>query len=397
MSERTERTEAPARARSAPAVMAMREASLRRASQLRTTWPALPDFWRHYRLVTKLGSGSTGDVFLVREKANAQQRFAVKMITDPNVYLDNEVTVLEALADGCSTHNLLCYVTHGTIPRSPEQRETVPVIVTEYIEGVDLFVYGRQWWRLNDRQPPASVVRRILTDILRALQYSHSLGFAHRDVKGENVVIDEAKNRAVLIDWAYACRNELQCGTRKYSGTPCYSSAARLRRGIGRMDLEAPPLSAIDTLQALQADAETIVQRIDSAAQLESKDFYAYFIDWADDLRTLTPLQVMQSGDMWSLGLTMYEFVTGEDAVPCAVADALRDARADRGTTLRALERFAHFYRAQRRETIYSADPLVDDLIHRLLTPFDAARITAAEAYVLLTQNGHGAIEQETL
>jgi casein kinase II subunit alpha len=47
-------------------------------------------------------------------------------------------------------------------------------------------------------------IRYYIFQILRALDYSHSQGIMHRDVKPHNVMIDHAARKLRLIDWGLA-------------------------------------------------------------------------------------------------------------------------------------------------------------------------------------------------
>ena len=47
-------------------------------------------------------------------------------------------------------------------------------------------------------------LRFYLYELLRALDYCHSMGIMHRDVKPHNVMIDHENRRLRLIDWGLA-------------------------------------------------------------------------------------------------------------------------------------------------------------------------------------------------
>ena len=51
---------------------------------------------------------------------------------------------------------------------------------------------------------PRLMSRFYLYELLRALDYCHSMGIMHRDVKPHNVMIDHENRRLRLIDWGLA-------------------------------------------------------------------------------------------------------------------------------------------------------------------------------------------------
>ena len=59
-----------------------------------------------------------------------------------------------------------------------------------------------------------------------ALRYMHSIGFAHRDIKCENILLNKAKTTAKLTDYGFtrSCF-ERQSGERMLSDTYCGSTA----------------------------------------------------------------------------------------------------------------------------------------------------------------------------
>lgn len=47
-------------------------------------------------------------------------------------------------------------------------------------------------------------IRYYMFEILKALDYCHSKGIVHRDVKPHNIMIDHANRKLRLIDWGLA-------------------------------------------------------------------------------------------------------------------------------------------------------------------------------------------------
>jgi len=69
-------------------------------------------------------------------------------------------------------------------------------LVFQFIEGSDLFSYLEG---TGFTPNPEDDVRRILTDIVKAVQHCHTKTIAHRDIKLENILVNNGK--AFLIDF----------------------------------------------------------------------------------------------------------------------------------------------------------------------------------------------------
>ena len=63
----------------------------------------------------------------------------------------------------------------------------------EYIEGQDLFQFLEEKGNLPEKE-----VAKIFYKILLALDHIHSLGVIHRDLKLENIMIDEDENPKII-------------------------------------------------------------------------------------------------------------------------------------------------------------------------------------------------------
>lgn len=79
---------------------------------------------------------------------------------------------------------------------SPDAYSKTPSLIFEHVACIDFKVL---YPTLNDFD-----IRYYIFELLKALDYSHSQGIMHRDVKPHNVMIDHTKRQLRLIDWGLA-------------------------------------------------------------------------------------------------------------------------------------------------------------------------------------------------
>ena len=112
-----------------------------------------------------------------------------------------------------------------------------PYIVMEYLVGPTLAVYLRELHKRNQRLEPIQIARLLIT-IATALDYAHEQGVVHRDIKPGNIILHN-KSRNVAIDQHLTARTEpvitdfglvriaqaaTQTASGAVSGTPAYMS-----------------------------------------------------------------------------------------------------------------------------------------------------------------------------
>jgi len=102
--------------------------------------------------------------------------------------IKREIKILQALAGGPNIITLLDVV------REPASK--TPSLVFEFVNATDFKVL---YPTLSDAD-----VRYYMFELLKALDYCHSRGVMHRDVKPHNVMIDHGARRLRLIDWGLA-------------------------------------------------------------------------------------------------------------------------------------------------------------------------------------------------
>ncbi|SCU77861.1 LAME_0A02476g1_1 [Lachancea meyersii CBS 8951] len=77
-----------------------------------------------------------------------------------------------------------------------DQVSKTPSLIFEHVENVD---FRTLYPTFNDLD-----IRFYMFELLKALDFCHSMGIMHRDVKPHNVMIDHARRKLRLIDWGLA-------------------------------------------------------------------------------------------------------------------------------------------------------------------------------------------------
>jgi eukaryotic-like serine/threonine-protein kinase len=133
---------------------------------------------RHYEILSFLGAGGMGEVYLARD-TRLKRKIALKLL--PAAYTQEEERVRrferEALTASALNHpSILTIYEIG-------ESEGTHFIVTEYVEGETL----RQW--MKNQQPALVEILKLAEQIAGALAVAHAAGVIHRDIKPENVMV----------------------------------------------------------------------------------------------------------------------------------------------------------------------------------------------------------------
>ncbi|XP_065520985.1 casein kinase II subunit alpha-like isoform X1 [Lathamus discolor] len=141
-----------------------------------------------FQLVRKLGRGKYSEVF---EAINitSNEKVVVKILKPvKKKKIKREIKILENLRGGPNIISLL------DIVKDPVSR--TPALVFEHVNNTD---FKQLYQTLSDFD-----IRFYMYEILKALDYCHSMGVMHRDVKPHNVMIDHEHRKLRLIDWGLA-------------------------------------------------------------------------------------------------------------------------------------------------------------------------------------------------
>ncbi|XP_067853790.1 casein kinase II subunit alpha' isoform X1 [Heptranchias perlo] len=141
-----------------------------------------------YQLVRKLGRGKYSEVFEAINITNNEKTVVKILKPVKKKKIKREIKILENLRGGPNIIRLLDVV------KDPVSR--TPALVFEHIDNTD---FKQLYQILTDYD-----IRFYMYEILKALDYCHSMGIMHRDVKPHNVMIDHAQKKLRLIDWGLA-------------------------------------------------------------------------------------------------------------------------------------------------------------------------------------------------
>mgnify|MGYP003311597860 FL=1 len=141
-----------------------------------------------YEVVRKVGRGKYSEVFEGVHGAN-DEKCVIKILKPvKKKKIKREIKILQNLTGGPNIIKLL------DIVREPQSK--TPSLIFEYVNNTDFKVLYPQ---LTDFD-----VRYYILELLKALDFCHSQGIMHRDVKPHNVMIDHEKRQLRLIDWGLA-------------------------------------------------------------------------------------------------------------------------------------------------------------------------------------------------
>lgn len=158
--------------------------------------PKLP---KNYEFIKILGQGAFGQVIMAKDNRN-NNIVAIKLqrFNDNSTIFEKEITNLKKISNDCD--NLVCIIDHGTFYKKF-------YIVMNYIEGETLDKY------LNKNKDKMEDIFRQLIYVVKKL---HKKGFAHMDIKPDNIIINN-EGKLFLVDLGISCfDNNCVGGSKKF-------------------------------------------------------------------------------------------------------------------------------------------------------------------------------------
>lgn len=141
-----------------------------------------------YEVIRKVGRGKYSEVF-EGMSTESNEKCIIKILKPvKKKKIKREIKILKNLNGGTNIIKLLDVV------RDPGSK--TPSLVFEHVNAADFKVL---YPTLSDLD-----IRYYIYELLKALDYCHSMGVMHRDVKPHNVMIDHNQRKLRLIDWGLA-------------------------------------------------------------------------------------------------------------------------------------------------------------------------------------------------
>ena len=220
----------------------------------------------HYRVTAPIGAGGMGEVYLA-DDTRLERRVALKFL--PALFTQDKRHLRrfeqEARAVAALSHPNVC-----TIHEVIETGEGRHCIVMEYVEGVTL----RE--RIAERRMSVSEALDAAIQVTSALSAAHAAGIVHRDIKPENIML-RRDGYVKILDFGLAKLTEKE-------------SRSLDSEGKTRVELNTSPGMVMGTVAYMSPE---------QARGLPV------------DART----------DVWSLGVVLYEMVTGQQPFDGATAN----------------------------------------------------------------------------
>ncbi|XP_062522600.1 NUAK family SNF1-like kinase 1 isoform X2 [Corticium candelabrum] len=174
----------------------------------------------HYRIVRTLGSGTYGKVKLA-EDLNTGKKVALKLIEKSSIKNEKE---MQRVRREVAIQSALRHPHIVEIFEVMEDKQRI-ILAMEYVSGGELFDYIATKKTLSETE-----ARRTFRQVVAAVHYCHENGVTHRDLKLENILLDEDKN-VKIIDFGLSNTFSPDAYLSTYCGSPLYA-APEMIRGI---------------------------------------------------------------------------------------------------------------------------------------------------------------------
>ncbi len=145
-----------------------------------------------YEIIRKIGRGKYSEVFEGMDITTLNKIIIKCLKPVKRKKIKREIKILQNLSNqGGQQNNIVALL---NVVRDSDSK--LPALVFEKIDNVD---FRTLYPKFTDLE-----IRFYMLELLKALDFCHSKGIMHRDIKPHNVMIDHNKRVLRLIDWGLA-------------------------------------------------------------------------------------------------------------------------------------------------------------------------------------------------
>lgn len=100
-------------------------------------------------------------------------------------------------------------------------------LIMELCQGSSIFHHIK---KMPDQRLPADQCKHIFKQLVRGIAYMHSKGYAHRDLKLDNILMDVGTKTIKIIDFGFSLAATKEEKLNVFCGTPHYMDPDIVRR-----------------------------------------------------------------------------------------------------------------------------------------------------------------------
>lgn len=280
-----------------------------------------------YRILSKLGEGGFGVVYLA-EQENPRREVALKVMR-PGFFSPQLLRRFESEAHalGRLQHIGIAQIyeagvadiyglprdVHGEAAAAEEPvARRVPFFAMEYVRGRML----RDFAQKPGEGAPLSTRERLelFARVCDALDHAHRNGVIHRDLKPDNIVVEERPDKSTVA-------NDI-------AARPAHDTRSRVGRAsttlLSSLSLPIPKILDFGVARLTDSDVQVTTMRTDVGQLVGTLPYMS------PEQVTGDPGQVDVRSDVYSAGVVLYELLTGElpyDVRNRSLLDALKTIR----------------------------------------------------------------------
>ena len=185
-----------------------------------------------YIIIDQKGHGATANVFLVKDPS-IEKIYASKVLKESSELFDKEVEILKTLKAINNPYIVnLIDSGFGPIVRASKPTQKRQYLVLEYAQKGELFNYI--YWLKEGL--PEKFSKLIFSKILKGIQACHNAGICHRDLKMQNILLDDQFNPKIC-DFGFAGFN-----------------TGKLTESLGTLNFAAPEILMHKPYDGFKAD-----------------------------------------------------------------------------------------------------------------------------------------------